>query len=292
MRKIILFFTILSFVFLPVGDISVSAKTDSTTGFLSGDIWYSKAKLIEGDDVKIYTAFWNGENTPVNIKVSFFDKDTLLGEREVSIPALTLKDISISWKVTAGDHQIKASILKATSNQSGSSQEVSLSNNEVKTESIFIPKRIDSALPAEKLEQLGEKVVDILPKSVAEPVSASVSDIDLFRQKTSKDIENSVKETQEKIKQIENPDTKATDNIKTESTKNTQDKNNTQKDSDEKKVVKKDSLSGTEKPIAYLKFYLLGVALFIFKNSWLFYGIILFLIFMILRFIYRKIRGN
>ncbi len=292
MRKIILFFTILSFVFLPVGDISVSAKTDSTTGFLSGDIWYSKAKLIEGDDVKIYTAFWNGENTPVNIKVSFFDKDTLLGEREVSIPALTLKDISISWKVTAGDHQIKASILKATSNQSGSSQEVSLSNNEVKTESIFIPKRIDSALPSEKLEQLGEKVVDILPKSVAEPVAASVSDIDLFRQKTSKDIENSVKETQEKIKQIENPDTKATDNIKTESTKNTQDKNNTQKDSDEKKVVKKDSLSGTEKPIAYLQFYLLSVALFIFKNSWLFYGIILFVIFMILRFIYRKIRGN
>lgn len=292
MRKIILFFTILSFVFLPVGDISVSAKTDSTTGFLSGDIWYSKAKLIEGDDVKIYTAFWNGENTPVNIKVSFFDKDTLLGEREVSIPALTLRDISISWKVTAGDHQIKASILKATSNQSGSSQEVSLSNNEVKTESIFIPKRIDSALPVEKLEQLGEKVVDILPKSVAEPVSASVSDIDLFRQKTSKDIENSVKETQEKIKQIENPDTKATDNIKTESTKNTQDKNNAQKDNEEKNVVKKDSLSGTEKPIAYLQFYLLSVALFIFKNSWLFYGIILFLIFMILRFIYRKIRGN
>lgn len=279
MRKIILFSIIFSFLFLSASNTFAETKINSTTGFVSGDIWYSKAKLVEGDEVKIYTAFWNGENTPINIKVSFFDKDILLGTRDVSIPALTLKDISISWKVTTGDHQIKATILKATSNQSGTNQDVSISLNEVKTESIFISKRVDASVPAEKLGELGEKVIDVLPKSVAEPVSSSVSDLDLFREKTKVEIEKGIAGAKEKIE------------ANTVEVKKENNKTNTK----DKEVVvekKKDSLSGTEKPIAYLQFYLLSVALFIFSNTWLFYGIILFFIFLIIRFIYRKIRGR
>lgn len=253
---------------------SFALVLDSTTGFVSGNIWYSQAKLTEGDSVKIYTGFWNGENSPVSIKVSFFDKDTLLGTREVEIPALTLKDISIPWSVTSGDHQISARILKATSNQSGTNEDISLVNDEVKNSSMFIPKKIGSEVGAEKLGELGEKVIGVLPDDVSEPISSSVVEIDLFRQKTSTQIDNGIKEAKEKIKQIDLNTNSTGDSSKTE--------------------VKsgKDSLDGTEKPIAYLQLYLLTVASFIFSHSFLFYGLIIVLIFFVIRLIYRKIRGR
>lgn len=259
---------------------SFAATIDSTTGFVSGNIWYSQSKLTEGDDVKIYTGFWNGENSAVSIKVSFFDGDTLLGERSVQVPALTLKEISIPWKVTVGDHQIRAAVTKATSNANGTNESIVLSTSEVKGGSMFIPKKIGAELGEEKLGELGEKVIDVLPENVSEPITKSINDIDLFRQKTEMGIETGIQDAKKKIKEID----EAQKNTDTSNTQSTSSNSTTQN--------KKDSLDSTEKPIAYVQLFLLSLASFIFSHSLVFYGLAIIVVFFVIRFIYRKIRGR
>ncbi len=317
MKKIIFIFTIVSLFILPYGNVFAETTPDSTTGFVSGNIWYSKVKLTEGDDVKIYTGFWNGENNPITIKIDFFDKETILGKREVTIPALTLKEVSIPWKVTSGDHQIRATISKATTLVNGANEEIVLSKDEVETPSIFIPKKITASVGAEKLEVIGEKVVNALPDSVAKPITESVKDVDLFREKTANTLEEKVAETKEEIKEMEiiakgeqvglkegeiNTDEikgeaqegeKITEEKKTDSKVTKPATNKTvAKKTTTNNTKQKDSLSGTERPIAYVQLFLLSAALFIFSHPVLFYGIIIVIAFFSIRFLYRKIRGK
>ena len=58
-----------------------------------------------------------------------------------------------------------------------------------------------------------------------------------------------------------------------------------------KSDTNKKPLSGTEKPIAYVELFLLKIASFIFNSAIVFYLVCLFLVFIIIRFIYKKIRG-
>jgi hypothetical protein len=58
----------------------------------------------------------------------------------------------------------------------------------------------------------------------------------------------------------------------------------------EKVNSEKKPLDATEKPIAYIKLFLLSVVGFIFGSKIVFYGLCATIVFLILRFIYRKIR--
>jgi len=47
----------------------------TNTGFIPGQIWYSKEILVEGETVNIHTAVWNGEKESFMFKVEFYDKN-------------------------------------------------------------------------------------------------------------------------------------------------------------------------------------------------------------------------
>ena len=55
------YFLILILFYLALSNITY-AEVPTTTGFIPGQIWYSKEPLVEGDSVKIYTAIWNGDS--------------------------------------------------------------------------------------------------------------------------------------------------------------------------------------------------------------------------------------
>lgn len=147
-----------------------------------------------------------------------------MGEREIIVPALTLKDVSISWKVTAGDHQIKAQIIKATTNTNGINEEIVITNKAVETKALFVPKKITPDIGTEKLSEIGEKVIEALPEEVAKPIENSVEEVDDFRQKTAEVIKDSLEDTKKKIEEInteessevENSSKEDTEEIKTE----------------------------------------------------------------------------
>jgi hypothetical protein len=226
----------------------------STTGFIPGPIWYSKASLVENDNVKIHTVVWNGGDKELSLRVEFYDSKTLLGTRDVKVPKGELEDVSISWSVKAGDHSIYARIV---------SGDVTI--NETSKDKISVPvaiKKVDGvpASSGDVVKSEVSKITEALPDSV----SVGLNSVDSFRQNTAVSIKDEKVKTQDEIKTLSNPEV----------------------------VKEKKPLDMTDKPIAYIKLFLLSLAGFIFSSSAIFYTVCAIILFIILRFLYRKIRNR
>lgn len=267
----------------------VFALESTTTGFIPGQIWYSKDPLVEGDTVNVYTAIWNNNSTSLSSKVEFYDKNVLLGSREVVVPAMKLQEVSVSWKVTSGDHSISAKIISPSIVTSGKKQVITLDNNLTSASRKFVPVVLNTAegTPASssdvlksQLDKATSSLDNILPPSISTPVSENINIVENFRETTLDKVTQSKLSTQKKIE--------ALDKI-TENSKSTDDKKVTAKDTAEKKVNMSDA---TEKPISYIKIFLLSILSFILGSKFIFYSLIIVLLFFIVRGIYHKIRNR
>ncbi|HAE36687.1 MAG: hypothetical protein UR85_C0008G0025 [Candidatus Nomurabacteria bacterium GW2011_GWF2_35_66] len=279
MRKYFIFFILIYFIFIP----SYSFGATLATGFIPGQIWYSKDPFIEGDTVKIYTALWNSSFSSLSAKVEFYDKNVILGSRDVVVPALKLQDVSVSWKVTSGDHLISAKIISPSTTTSGKKEAVIVTNTTTEIDKRFVPVVLTTAegKPAtssdvlkSQIDKATSSVDDIVPLSISTPVSKNIGLIDNFREDAFKKISATKIETKDRIDEINKIENKTTTD-KTSTVQN--------------KVGVEDA---TEKPITYLKLIFLSILSFIFGSKLVFYAIIVFLVFLIVRFIYRKIRNR
>jgi len=273
---------ILFFIFLIFSLIS-PFKIFASTGFIPGQIWYSVEGPKDGQTVNIYTVVWNGEDEVLQSKVEFYDKNVILGTREVSVPAKSIKEVYISWKVTAGDHTISARI---TSSTKGTEKEkITIKNNETEKDKFSIPVSIvtsdgkeatSSDIIESQIDKATSKVGDIIPSSVSTPVSNVFEKVDDFRNDTLTKIDVSKEETKEQIEDLKN---------KSEGGKMIEgDKVDLEEPS---KIA---LTKTTDKPLAYIKYFALATLSLILNNKIIFYGLIILIAFFLLRFIYRKIR--
>ncbi len=255
--------------------IKVNAETVGTAGFIPGQIWYSSESLTEGDTVKIYTAVWNRDSKSLSAHVDFYDKNVVLGSRDIVVLAGELKDVSISWKITSGEHSISAKITSSILiDKSNKKETVLLKNNLTEEDNQFVPvvvSKVDgtSATSSDVLKsqigKVGSQINNILPSSVVVPVSNGAKTLDTFRQNTSVKIDTSKEDVKKQIDSLNKIPKKEI------------------KDSDAKDSI--------EKPIAQVKLFFLSVLSFIFNTKIVFYGLIILLSFFIIRYFYRKIRN-
>jgi hypothetical protein len=276
MKKYFLFSSIIisTFLLLPV---YVLAVTNS--GFIPGQIWYSKDTLVEGDTVDIHTAVFNGEKNSILAKVEFYDKNVILGSRDITLTSLELKDVFVSWKVTSGDHVISAKITSSQQTVLGKKEKIILGRNETSDDKQFVSVvvRNDKGEPISetntiqnKLENTGEKINDLLPKEVSDSISSSFTVVENFRTNTSVQINKTKEETKKEIASMESEDKSILD-----------------------KVAKEPNLEdSTKKPITYIKLFLFTILALIFSNKILFYVVLVLVVFFILRKIYRLIRNR
>lgn len=273
MRKV---FVIISFIFFSAFLAPVFADTSSISGFIPGQIWYSKSELIEGDNVNIYTAVWNSGENPLSVKVEFYDKNVILGTREATLSPSELKSISVPWKVTLGDHVISAKIVSSVENVSGTKEKVVLENdtteNDRKTVKVTISKDDGSVnSPAEdvvktQVEAITGKIKDVIPESVSDSVSGTVGRLDDFRNESYVKVSDLKSNAKEEVKLLKD--------------------NNTTKDLKSDNQIK----DAVDNPLAYVKLFLFSVATFILGSKLIFYALLVFLVFIILRAIYRGLR--
>lgn len=258
---------------------SVYADAPATTGIIPGQIWYSKDPLVEGDKVLIYTALWNGNTSSLLAIVEFYDKNVVLGTREVTILPNTLADVSVSWQVTSGDHTISAKITSSSLVNAGKKQSVTLERTLTEEDKTFVPVSITRASITETAKDTVNKALtsvgSLVPPKIVESVDTNFNSVDSVRNSVATNIDASIKDTKEKIillsKQAPVPTSHNTKTVKASESK---------------------PLDATEKPIAYIKLFLLSIASFIFGYKIVFYGLIAFIVFLLLRFIYRKIRNS
>ncbi len=268
---------ILSLAFLAVVLCSSNAYAQteiSNTGFTQGNIWFSQSKLVEGDKVKIFTALWNGDQDAISGTVTFYDKSVILGQKDFTLSPNELKQASIDWQVTAGDHSISAQIVNAKTLVGTKGETVYLSNNKTATSEYTVPKNpalikvvektITKDALAVEVKKAGEFIKDNIPASVAEPVSQAADSVDAWRDSTASSIDTQKAEVSAEIKKLNEAPKTA--------------------DSKDKSV--------TEKPFAYVKLFFLTLGSFIFGHKIIFYGLSISLLFILIRFIYRKIKNR
>ncbi len=262
----------------------VFADSAVTTGFIPGQIWYSQEPLIEGETVKVYTAIWNGDKNTLSARIEFYDKNVILGSRDITIQPSQLQDVYISWKVTAGDHTISAKIVSASIVNDGKKEQITLDRSSTLGDKTFVSvvntnntettKAVDTL--KNEVDKASTIVKSSIPLSVVTPISTSFSTIDDFRDTTYAKIVDVKEQSQKELDALNNP-VKINKNIK-----------------DTPKVATKTEkpLDATEKPITYIKLFLFSLLGFIFGNKIIFYSLLTFLTFIILRFFYRKIRNR
>lgn len=276
MKKYFLFLLIIlsiSFAF------QVNAETSINSGFIPGQIWYSEEPLIEGNTVNIHTAVWNGEKDSLSTKVEFYDKNVILGSRDVVVAPSELKDVYVPWKITSGDHTISAKIISSLATVSGKKENITLNRiltisdkqsvaavikndaGETVSEADSIKNQIDKA---------SNEISNILPKNIETSVSNNFNGLDTLRSSTSTKVDALKDQTQKDIDSINNE-------VKS-----------TSKTLDQKSNIE----DAIQKPVTYIKLFLLTLLSFILGNKIVFYGIIIVIVFCILRFIYRKIRNK
>jgi hypothetical protein len=276
-----LWILILIFTFSQVS--FVYADGSATSGLISGQIWYSKDPLVEGDTVRVYTAVLNGDVNPLQARVEFYDQSVILGTRDITVPSQTLDDVFVSWQVTSGDHLISAKILSSSIQSGSKTQSVSLEHNSTNADHTFVPVAVkakdgtvisgDTIVKAE-LNKMSSQLASAVPQSV----SGTVTSVDSVRVSISDQIEKSKEDTKEKIATLN-----GTSNSKT-TTPTSKPKTATSV------TTKSDSTSAIQKPIMYIKLFLLTLASFIFKYKIVFYGLIVLIVFIICRFLYSKIK--
>ncbi len=270
--RIILIFLIL-LAFFPVNRFIHAEDSAPTAGFIPKNIWYSKDPFFEGDTVKIYTIVFNTEKSPISGKVTFYDKDAVLGSRTVTVNPESFQSVTIDWKVTAGDHSINALISDTKMIISGESQAITLSNKKTETDEKFVAKKIIPKVSDEKAEsEIGKTITNTVSDigdfiSNETPAKTWIDKIDEYRTSVAShaDIEKKV------IK----------DNIEKEEVIN---------DSSIKKGTNTASETNSPKrAFEYVKLFFYSLVSFIFTHKILFYILLVVLIFFILRFIYRMI---
>jgi hypothetical protein len=266
----ILFLTPLTFTY--------GAETINS-GFIPGQIWYSSEELIEGQTVNIHTAIWNGDKNSLTAKVEFYDKNVILGSREITVNSLELKNVSVPWKITSGDHVISAKVASSSSLISGKKEIINLKQGETEADKQSIPVFArdekgniisSNGIVKDQLNKTSSKIGSILPDKVNNNISNIFAKIEKFRQTSSLGLTESKKDAQKEIDLMKSENKDNVENIK-------------QKENIE---------DGIKKPISYIKLVLLTILVLIFASQIIFYGLLVLIIFFILRFIYRKIRNR
>lgn len=271
-------FLLLLLSVIPV--VPVLAEDVTNSGFIPGQIWYSKETLTEGETVNIHTAVWNGEKDySLSAKIEFYDKNVILGTRDVTISPLELEDVSVPWKITSGDHVISAKIISSKTVVSGKEEILSLRYSKTSNDKQSVPvvvknEKGEVVTTTDSLnnfiDKAGTEIKEVVPANVSSSVSNGFTAVDDFREKTSVKVEGIKDDAKEELSQIKGQES--------------------EKVSTEKEVKNTDDV--IKKPITYIKLFLFTALSFIFANKIVFYGILVLAIFWILRLIYRAIKNR
>ena len=279
MRKALIILSVL-FCLLPIFGLKAQTATTNAGFVSSNNIWYSIDPFEEGQNVGIYTLVFNPDSRELSGTVVFFDNNNVLGTKDFKVSANGVEEIHINWTATAGSHTIFGRIENAkflTSNRTY--QDAYLSQNETSKSSRIVEKKIiqntntadansNSALSSNTdsistglIQKIENVVKEKTPDFISKPIDATSNAIEGVRNNISASSESKKKEL--------------TKEIKDSATIKTSDKT-----AENNKILK---------PLAYMELFFYTALSFIFSNKIVFYGILLVLLFFILRFIWHRI---
>ena len=267
----------------------------ASTGFLGGPMWISPEVPQDGQFVNLSALFHNAEPNELSGTVSFYDGDVLLGSKTVKIDSGGVGTATVSLRIGAGDHSFSASIgdLNETL-PDGTTQPFELSPQSVELPTISVSPKAGNALNAsvvsgttnlvtnnifpsnpiapiaKQVDQLEGNVISSIPSSVASPVVTTAANVDSWRTQNADSFANQTKAASISVN-----------------------KDNELAASEQKKYGSVSASTDLlDRPFDYVKLFFFSLLSFIWSHSIVFYGIIVLIIYAVLRFLYKKISGR
>ena len=242
----------------------------NNAGFIPSNIWYSKDPFEDGDKIKIYTLIFNPDDRELSGTVVFYDKTVLLGKKSFAVAPKGVKDVSIDWTVSAGDHTIFATIENAKFLISpGKYEDAVISENKTAESTHSVSKKIvtkantsNNDTTIGQIQNIQNIIAGNTPDFIAKPMVLGAETVEGLRSSAGTASENKAQELKKEIKAFDN---------KKASSKNT---NNNDK---------------IMKPWTYVEYFFMTFLSFILNNKIIFYSLLAILVFLLLRFIWRKI---
>ncbi|HNW71889.1 MAG TPA: hypothetical protein PKZ36_03290 [Candidatus Paceibacterota bacterium] len=272
--KKIIVFLFLIFSLFPLQ--KVFAETENI-GIIPANIWYSEDPFEEGQKVKIYTVVYNPSDKQLSGTVVFFDDDVFLGKKDFSVASKSIKDVSIDWTVTVGDHIIFAKIENAKFLISeGKYEEVYIAENKTEESKRTVSKKIDvkkstsDTSDSSIVSTVKNTIEENTPAVVTETANNVIEKLEDTREKAATYSDEKKQEVKKEIEVLKEKEANS-QNVSTD----------TKKDSE-----KVDSSNKLLKPLKYLELFFLNLFSLIFNTKILFYIVLIAVVFLILRFIW------
>lgn len=284
MKKIIL----ITIVFFASHVFAVGPAIDNA-GFVQSNIWYSKDPFYAGDKIRVYTVIFNGSAYDLSGAVEFLDNGVLIGKADFALASGgRVRDLWVDWKALEGKHTITARFANVISDGPNGKQPAVLGSAEAgKSEKVVelnpvakaaLAKIVDakreeaSARTKANVENVIQSVSGAIPTPVKEGVESGKNTIEEFRIGEAYQLKLAKENKQKEIAKIKADEVKAvTSNAKSVRGQT-------------------DAMMNTaEKPFAYVMLALLTIAQYIFQWQILFYGILLYVLYRLIRLIAKRV---
>ncbi|MEK7588648.1 MAG: hypothetical protein AAB438_02405 [Patescibacteria group bacterium] len=287
-------------LFLVLNFISTTNVLAATTnaGFVKSNIWYSKDNFEEGDKIKIYTVVFNPDSKTFSGTVVFFDNSVFLGKKSFTLKAKEATDVSIDWTVNYGSHSIFAKIEDAKFLLSnGTYESVYLADDQSEKNTFTVKQKVLTETKDTVKENLNETVtktsgqiqniqksiVENTPAAVSKPIISATNKIEEFREDLSTKVDDKKEEAKQELSILNGEINKKPTPTDTESNSLKDTKNTVLKEE-----IKDTGKLGMMKPLKQVEVFFLTLFSLILNNKFLFYGLVVFVLFLIFRFIWNK----
>lgn len=301
MKTSFLFFVfVLGLLFLPQ---VILAQDSLNAGFVKG-IWYSERPFFEGDQIRIYAAIQNRSGFDIIGQVNFYDNSDLIGSADFSALNGRLIEVWADWTAQQGRHVIYAEITEAKKSEIG--QELEL----ITLDSIFSSEDIlfidfdtdrDSIGNQDDPDDDNDGLLDIedpdpLKKNEPEQISRqgqenqAANNLVLNQETPDKDFQDKVSQVYQKTKEKALPAAKTIisklNDFTDQQAEVLQEKTKQAKQEIE---TLKEQEPGKSRTLKNIQFYTLSFISFFFSHKILLFTAVIIILYLIFRFIFKKI---
>jgi len=286
------------FLFFSLFSGHLSYAQVENAGIIPANIWYSSDPFQEGDKIKIYTVVYNRDSRELSGTVIFFDHTLLLGTKTFTVGPKSVKDVSIDWNVSAGEHTIFAKIENAKFLISKDKyEEVYVAENKTEeskrtvspkvTSENSVDKVVNSVTSSDTVSNVKQIVEENTPVFVTKAIGTTMGTLETVRENIgvfSTDKKESLKKEIDSLTKTEAENEKK---IAENTVKNLSGEKDTGKTSLLPKENKQAELGRMVKPFKYVQLFFFSLISFVFQYPIVFYLLLILVVFLFLRFIWR-----
>ncbi len=192
----------------------LAAPALASTGFIGNPIWIYPEYPREGESVTLSALFHNGETEKLSGTVLFYDNDTLLEKKSLTIPAGDVGTATVVFAIGPGNHVFSATASGFQEiSSTGAEKAYSLPLGKAEMPKLFVTKNgsgsgadalglkasAEAAPILDKVDQAQNKVLDSIPDSIKQPVVSTAQSIESWRATTADKLESSVASAQANV---------------------------------------------------------------------------------------------